>query len=67
MALKPFYFQSHSFISTVFLIVVGLIVYGCRVNSRPPPYTTTLLVCGALMAALGGISATLELTGTTTL
>ena len=46
---------SPSSILPVVFILVGLILYGCRVSRKPPPYTTTLLVCGALLSALTGV------------
>ncbi len=39
---------------TVVFILVGLVLYACRVSRKPPPYTTTLLVSGALLSALAG-------------
>ena len=49
------------FVIAVLFLLVGIILYGCRVSRKPPPYTTTLLVCGCLLAALGGVFALLEI------
>ena len=49
------------FLSTACLIIVGLAVYGNKVNENLPPYPTTLLVCAAAFGVLGGVFSLVDL------
>ena len=53
-------YHSISFFS-VLLIIIGLGIYGCKGGRRPTPYATAMLVCGALMATLGGSFGVLDI------
>jgi len=48
---------------SVLLIIIGLGIYGCKSNQKPTPYATAMLVCGALLATLGGSFGVLDIMG----